>query len=596
MFQSIKHMNRTKHTYPFIEDHNGKTITNKKHIHKIITEHFHHHFHDENQPLTQPFNNLPRPLQIPITTNEVQKATSTMKNQRAPGYDNISAELIKYGGETTHHIIANILNNMYETNKTLPIGRGILAAIQKPGKIKDPVTNLRPIILLPILRKILSKICLSRASKNINLFLPDSQCAYRSNKSTTEIVLAHRLIIAKTLLYNKTIYITGLDLSSAFDTILRHKLLAITSKVFADDEQRMTSTLLSNTTLEVLTTNTTPDPFTTNLGSPQGDSISGPYFTTYLEHALKDVRTMLHNKDDHNYTTISNHPTPADHLPNEFVYADDTDFISESEETGQLLTTHVSNILQSHNLKVNDTKTEHTIIQRGDRNTEIWRNVKKLGSLLGDAEDIQRRKQLATTALYRMKNYWYRRKTRVRLHIRLQIYKTYIKPILTYNSSTWGLTIKDINNLNIFHRKQLRKVIGLKLSYHRRSMSNHQLYTIAKSRPLIIDIITSRWRLLGHILRQPIQAPAQSALSYYCREETNCKRYPGGRRTTIITTINRDIHKTKQRLPNFILTPLTNKEQLAHLRTIANDRILWRDLSKLVIDTAQGDYPPNIIV
>ena len=33
-------------------------------------------------------------------------------------------------------------------------------------------------------------------------------------------------------------------------------------------------------------------------------------------------------------------------------------------------------------------KTEHTQVERGNKDTELWRNVKKLGSLLRDKEDI----------------------------------------------------------------------------------------------------------------------------------------------------------------------------------------------------------------
>ena len=55
----------------------------------------------------------------------------------------------------------------------------------------------------------------------------------------------------------------------------------------------------------------------------------------------------------------------------------------------------VQNILIEDNLKVNETKTEHTTIVRKERKDEEWRTVKKLGSLLGDSEDIARRKQLS---------------------------------------------------------------------------------------------------------------------------------------------------------------------------------------------------------
>ena len=58
--------------------------------------------------------------------------------------------------------------------------------------------------------------------------------------------------------------------------------------------------------------------------------------------------------------------------------------------------------------QVNDSKTEQTEIFRGERNTEQWRTVKKLGSLLGDTADIQRRKQLS---IVQKKKRSYQRKT-----------------------------------------------------------------------------------------------------------------------------------------------------------------------------------------
>ena len=196
-----------------------------------------------------------------------------------------------------------------------------------------------------------------------------------------------------------------------------------------------------------------------------------------------------------------------------------------------------------------------------------------------------------------MKNYWWRRKrTRVRLHLWLKIYKAHVKPVLTYNASTWGLTAKDTENLNVFHRKQLCKIIGSKASQNSRTISNQCLYAIAKSKPLTVDITASRWRILGHLLRQPLQAPAQRALSYYCREETDCKRFQGNKRATIITTINKNIRDTKNRLPNFTLPPLTNNEQLASFRRIASNRRSWQEITKLVTGTAQGNYPDLIIV
>ena len=51
-------------------------------------------------------------------------------------------------------------------------------------------------------------------------------------------------------------------------------------------------------------------------------------------------------------------------------------------------------------------KTEHTQIEHGNNDTELWRNVKKLGSLLGDKEDINRTKQLSIISMNKYETFW----------------------------------------------------------------------------------------------------------------------------------------------------------------------------------------------
>ena len=77
-------------------------------------------------------------------------------------------------------------------------------------------------------------------------------------------------------------------------------------------------------------------------------------------------------------------------LPHEMIYADDCDFITEMEKEKYTTYRNAKRILNNNNLQVNEDKTEHTIIKR--EKEEIWRNVIKLGSKLGDNEDIKRRK------------------------------------------------------------------------------------------------------------------------------------------------------------------------------------------------------------
>jgi hypothetical protein len=43
---------------------------------------------------------------------------------------------------------------------------------------------------------------------------------------------------------------------------------------------------------------------------------------------------------------------------------------------------------------------------------------------------------------------------------KMKIYKTIIRPVVTYSSETWTVTAKDENNLRIFERQILRNIFG----------------------------------------------------------------------------------------------------------------------------------------
>ena len=76
-----------------------------------------------------------------ITLDEVTESIMKLNNKRAPGYDKITAEMINYGPEELHQKITSILNNSISNNLDINTGFGLLAPLQNPGKIKEPVTN-----------------------------------------------------------------------------------------------------------------------------------------------------------------------------------------------------------------------------------------------------------------------------------------------------------------------------------------------------------------------------------------------------------------------------------------------------------------------
>ena len=284
---------------------------------------------------------------------------------------------------------------------------------------------------------------------------------------------------------------------------------------------------------------------------------------------------------------LNEQKTPVIHnssMPNELVYADDCDFVTEDINLRKLLTAKVAQILAEGNLKVNNSKTEQTVIKRGEKSTENWRNTVKLGSLLGDHEDILRRKMLAIAAMNNMNNIWVRNK-KVGIEKRLKLYNTLVKPVLTYNASTWGMTKTDSESIDAFHRQQLRKI--WKITW-KDKISNNKLYEMSKAKPLSYEIAKSRWRLFGHILRLKSDTPAQKSMSYYFENHENRKKYRGRPRETIITTLEKDIKNANILDPVLMpLNKLNEYKDIENLQYIAKDRNVWR---KIVLFIAENFY------
>ena len=144
------------------------------------------------------------------------------------------------------------------------------------------------------------------------------------------------------------------------------------------------------------------------------------------------------------------------------------------------------------------------------KNEDARRSTKKVGSLMGDKEDVERRKQLSNAALYKLKNIWIGN-DKINHNIKIKLYKALFKSIPTYNCGTWALAQTELNKLDAFHRKQTRKVLNI---YYPTKISNKTLYKKCNEKPLSTHILESRWRLFGHtgILRRNEEIPANKAM------------------------------------------------------------------------------------
>ena len=91
---------------------------------------------------------------------------------------------------------------------------------------------------------------------------------------------------AKTQVQDIAIFITGINMSSPFDTIYRDELFKILEEFLDEDDLRILSTLLTETTFEVKVKNAKTNTFESNIGSPQGHR-------TYFNRALQQIKNGM---------------------------------------------------------------------------------------------------------------------------------------------------------------------------------------------------------------------------------------------------------------------------------------------------------------
>ena len=205
---------------------------------------------------------------------------------------------------------------------------------------------------------------------------------------------------------------------------------------------------------------------------------------------------------------------------------------------------------------MNEAKTEEYVIKSGGK--DDWKTCKYLGSMLDSEKDINRQKQLSMASFHKYK--YILQSKKLSLEVRICLFNAYVTSIFMYNSEIWTLTKKMEEDINIFQRKLLRKILKIRWPH---VISNEELYSRTSESNWSEVIKQRRLRWLGHLLRLPIDSPARVALNEF---NIKCKRKRGRSKLTWIELVNNDFN-------------IINKDFSVNSESILNlaaDREMWR--------------------
>ena len=397
--------------------------------------------------------------EIPIcSTSQIKSAIKELKLKKAPGFDLITAEILR---EIPSNILSalTILINACFKLKYVPAFWKVAEVIMvnKPGKPPTEVSSYRPISLLPVISKLLEKMFLKNLMPIIERrdLIPNHQFGFRRNHSTIDQV--HRIIHTINIAFDKKKICSAvfLDVSQAFDRVWHQGLIQKLRSSLPSSYCDFLVSYLHNRSFRVKYEDAFSELKPINAGVPQG-SILGP------------ILYLLYTRD---VPTSENHTTAT--------FADDTAILAigstvkESTENLQNALNSIADWTKKWKISLNNQKSVHVDFA----NCEILyhplyidniaiphsNTAKYLGMTL-DAklrwkEHVKKKKtelQIKLSSLYWLLG----RRSKLSVENKLLIYNQVLKPVWTYGIQLWGCTSQtNIASIQRFQYKVLRTIV-----------------------------------------------------------------------------------------------------------------------------------------
>jgi len=162
-----------------------------------------------------------QPLLEEPNREEVEDLIGILKNNKAPGEDNINSELIKIGTQQLVTKMQGLLKEIWNTNR---IPEDWKTAIISPTfKKGDPMdtSNYRGIALLDSCYKILSQALLRRLEEYSRDIIGDYQSGFLRGKSTSDHIFTIRQIMETFFEFGKDVHMCFVDFGQTYDSINR---------------------------------------------------------------------------------------------------------------------------------------------------------------------------------------------------------------------------------------------------------------------------------------------------------------------------------------------------------------------------------------
>ena len=502
MHKKIREVTGTKtknHQQGILVTDNNKQTIDQEEIEVIWTHYVQELFADNR--LEPELRETGEDQPMVILLSEVKYAIKLAKIHKAPGEDNIYAEMLKLLDDESLKRLTYLLNKIY-CSGTLPRDWTQSVFIPIPKKNgANKCSQYRLISLMSHVLKIALRIIHQRIYTKCDQYVGEEQFGFRLGYGTREALFGLNVLLQKCRDQSQDVHLCFIDYEKAFDRVKHTELINLLCERGVD---QCDSNFIKNLYWEQTASVKIEDKLTNSVpirrGVRQGCILSPTLFNMYSEkifqNALEDIQEGIKVNG---------------RFVNNIRYADDTVIIANSQEGLQNLINAITREGDAFGLKINTEKTKTMVISKNpNMNTNITIYNKRIEQVdkfkylgcwltkdLNPETEIRCRIENARSAFLKMKSLL--TNPTLSLNIRYRFVKAYIYSILLYGAESWTLGVRSMRRLEAFEMWLMRRMLRISWTEH---ITNETVLRRMNVDREILGIVKRRkTSYLGHIYR-----------------------------------------------------------------------------------------------